>query len=435
MTLEPNTPRLRRVFAHLGWSVPGASISKLVACTAFLLTAVYVWILPIGHTTALRNIVFFALALLTLWASWKQGLKLRFPIAWAWAIYVGVAVVSLPYALDPAYSLSEIKTELVYGMLAFALGATWIRNETSFNRLMVLLLTGNAFLVGYAIFQATVLLKDAPPNTLGSLHSGFGTFSTYLVTVLPFLVAYALLHFQPRWRRWIWYGLLTANLLAIYYTISRAAVLAVMAEIAIAATLLGAYYLRRLPRQRALAYVTLGIVAVIGLAALFNVQMERRVPTNMEANADAAVAQDPRITILWPAAIQNIRNSPLSGGGFGRNAFKLRNPDIGQMSPAFWHAHNMFLNRGVQMGLPGILAFVLLLSAVSWKIRPTADLVRRHQGAAMYAFAGIAMVAGVVVKNMTDDYFIRDNALMFWLLAGALIGILSGRSETAARSE
>lgn len=425
MTWAQNTPWLRGVFAPLGWSMPDASVSKAVACTAFLLTAVYVWVLPIGHTTALRNIAFFTLVLLTLWASRKQGLELRFPIAWAWAIYVGVAALSLSYALDPAYSLSEIKTELVYGMLAFALGATWIRNETSFDRLMVLLLAGNAFLVSYAIFQATVLFKDAPPNMLGSLYSGFGTFSTYLVTVLPFLVAYALLNFQARWMRWIWYGLLTANLLAIYYTISRAAVLAIIVEIASAATLLGVYYLRRLPRRRALGFVALGIVAVIGLAALFSVQMERRVSANMEANADAAVAQDPRITTLWPAAIENIRNSPMSGGGFGRNAFKLRNPGIGQMSPAFWHAHNMFLNKGVQMGLPGILAFVLLLGAVSWKVRPTGDLVRNHPRTALYALAGIVMVGGVVAKNMTDDYFIRDNALMFWLLAGALVGILS----------
>jgi hypothetical protein len=32
------------------------------------------------------------------------------------------------------------------------------------------------------------------------------------------------------------------------------------------------------------------------------------------------------------------------------------------------------------------------------------------------------MVAGFVVKNLTDDFFYRHNALVFWALNGMLIG-------------
>lgn len=396
--------------------------------------AIYIWILPIGRTTALRNLMFFSLIFLTIWAIWKYELKPRFPIAWAWGLYGAVAALSLLYALDPGYSLSEIKTELIYGILVFILGATWIRNEISLNRLMVLLLLGNAFLVGYAIFQGAVLFRDVPPLPRGSLNSGFGTFSTYLVTVIPFVATYTVLHFRNRLLRWLLSILLIANLVALYYTISRAAVLALMVEIAIATVLMAAHHASRLSRRHWLILGALLVLAILSLSALFNIQMARRTPANLQNAPAAETPQDVRITLLWPAAIENIRTTPWSGGGFGRNAYKLRNPDVAKASPLFWHAHNIFLNKGVQMGLPGIIVFTLLLGALAWTVKPTRRLMINQPALAVYSGAGIAMIGGIIAKNITDDYFIRDNALMFWLLTGALAGAICNWKVTGQNS-
>lgn len=427
--MKQNIHWLQKACAALRWDLAGTKLGPGVACTAFALTAIYVWVLPIGHTTALRSLAFFSLAILTAWAVWKQGLRLRFPIAWAWGIYAAVALVSVLYALDPLYSLSEIKAEIGYGMLACVLGATWVRNEISLSRLVTVLLTGNAFLTTYAVFQATVLLRDTPPQTLGSLNSGFGTFSTYLITVFPFLVAYGIVNARSRPARGVLLALLAANLAALFYTISRAAVLAIIVEILVAGIALATYYLPRLSRRQTVAVATLGLAVLLGLSGLFGIQMAKRMPAYHQRNAADVVEKDPRVTVLWPAAIDNIRATPLSGGGFGRNAYKLRNPDVAKTSPLHWHAHNVFLNKGVQMGLPGILAFVLLLGALAWTIRPTSVLTRERAGTAVYMLAGLAMIAGVITKNLTDDYFVRDNALMFWLLAGALAGALRGSEK------
>jgi len=432
--LVQDTTLLKKICTPLKWELPKTSVGSGLACAAFLLLAVYIWILPIDHTTALRNLMFFSLIFLTMWAAWKRELRPRFPVAWAWGLYGVVAVLSLFYAIDPGYSLFEIKTELIYGILVFILGATWIRNEISFSRLMVLLVLGNAFLVGYAIFQGVVLFRDMPPAPRGSLNSGFGTFSTYLVTVIPFVVAYAFLHFRNHSFRWFLAILLVANLVALYYTISRAAVLALIIEIAIAAVVVASYYASRLSRRRQLMLGGLLVLAILSLATLFNIQMARRTPAHLQ-NAPAAEApQDVRITLLWPAAIENIRTSPWSGGGFGRNAYKLRNPDVAKTSTLHWHAHNVFLNKGVQMGLPGIIAFTLLLATLAWTIKPTRQLMDSQPALAVYSGAGIAMIGGIIAKNLTDDYFIRDNALMFWLLTGALAGVISNWNETRQNS-
>jgi hypothetical protein len=41
---------------------------------------------------------------------------------------------------------------------------------------------------------------------------------------------------------------------------------------------------------------------------------------------------------------------------------------------------------------------------------------------------GLALVVGVIAKNMTDDFFVRHNALLFWSLTGAALGATSART-------
>jgi hypothetical protein len=50
-------------------------------------------------------------------------------------------------------------------------------------------------------------------------------------------------------------------------------------------------------------------------------------------------------------------------------------------------------------------------------------------GIAEIGAAGLALVAGVVVKNLTDDFFVRQSALLFWSLVGAGLGAAAARQQ------
>jgi len=91
------------------------------------------------------------------------------------------------------------------------------------------------------------------------------------------------------------------------------------------------------------------------------------------------------------------------------------------------HAHNMFLNRALETGLPGVAGFVLLLGSVAIAFRRVARSA--NPGTAAIGAAGLALVAGVVIKNLTDDFFVRQNALLFWSLVGAGLGAAAAREE------
>ena len=47
------------------------------------------------------------------------------------------------------------------------------------------------------------------------------------------------------------------------------------------------------------------------------------------------------------------------------------------------------------------------------------------------AVAGLSIAGAVFVKNMTDDFFVRDTALMFWLVMGLLVGVLRSTQSAA----
>jgi hypothetical protein len=42
---------------------------------------------------------------------------------------------------------------------------------------------------------------------------------------------------------------------------------------------------------------------------------------------------------------------------------------------------------------------------------------------------GLCVLAGFVVKNLTDDFMHRHNALVFWALNGMLLGLARARSR------
>ena len=71
------------------------------------------------------------------------------------------------------------------------------------------------------------------------------------------------------------------------------------------------------------------------------------------------------------------------------------------------------------MGVPGVAAFALLMAALAMGFLAAG----RREGGAPLAIVGLAMLAGYLTKSMTDDFFFRPNSLVFWAIAGMLLGL------------
>lgn len=384
--------------------------------------AIYLIFLPVGHTVAIRNLAFFSLVLVTLWSIWRHGLRPHFPVAWPWVLYGAVSLFSLTYAFDPLWSLGEIKKEVGYGMFSLALAATWVRNSASLERLLSVIVAGNLLVVGAVLYKVAVInpfwqhpwldIASGAVLTIGagtSIYNGGGNLSTYLVTTLPFIAAYMFLRISHPWFRRGLIALLGLDLLAVLLTGNRMSLIALAVEALLAAVLtIGqrkGFHLRR-------------VLLLTGMLASLFVAMAVAV---MRARSPLS---DPRWAI-WSWAIDRIFAAPFSGSGFGRTVMRIADPDF-YKTFGLEHAHNMILNKGVQMGIPGVLSFLVLLSATFYALWPRRTLPNPLW---TYSLAASTMSVGVFLKNMTDDFFVAHNALLYWTLVGAVLGALAGSRE------
>lgn len=419
---------LKKICRTIAWPAPNGSLSCVLNCWAFFLMGAYLLVLPIAHTIAVRHIAFYSLLLLTLWATWRYRLRLSFPVAWAWAVYVAIALFSVMYAIDPAYSLSEVKRELGYGILVWVLAASWVRSTEALSRIIGVVVAGNLLMVGYAVSNIVVSGLGQSYLQEGSF-SGVGMFSTYLITVLPFVAAYALqLKDTHKTIYYLLLAVLALNIIALYFSGNRAGLVSLLVEL-----LLAVYLLRDsiFPRAQRRFLITIIVLAVV-LTGLFVKQMNERIVLHQaELGATSADEPDQR-WIIWRVAIENIRAHPLIGAGFGREVFRLRNPEFFKENTNYWHAHNLLLNKGVQMGIPGMFAFLGLIFAALRAVWVPRTRRRQISPLHAYATACAVMIVGLLTKNMTDDFFVRDGALLFWVLTGAVLGALAG--ERAAHA-
>jgi len=209
--------------------------------------------------------------------------------------------------------------------------------------------------------------------------------------------------------------LLIADVLSMFVSLNRQALVALATGLLCAAILL---------LQRSFTWKRVGaaVGVVLIVTGLIFVQVLHRAETieNIDSIAQTTVSRDVRWK-LWKFSMEKIVEHPLTGGGFGRAVFEKLYPDFMPDDPMIWHAHNMVLNKGIQMGIPGIAAFLLLWFAL---LRAFAAHLGSPANRGAIAIVGITTLATVFMKNMTDDFFVRDMALWFWMVNGILLGSL-----------
>ena len=380
--------------------------------------ALLLFVLPFPGTVALRLLCLAAIFVVAM-TQWRRIGTPPLPCKAVLLAWAALALASLAYAVDPAYSLGEVKNEVGYTMMAFV---AFFAITENYSKLRVWLVTALAAATLVAAWALLVAQGNGGLWDDSAAHGGRGSFASLAVAVLPLAPL-------------LWRGLSRPGRVLLGVGIVLILMAAVVSEQRIIWAVLGvqavvvlglmAYAgLLRLSRFT-LALLLVGCVAVAGTALL--IVHERKVDQSpaeyFDLNHDFRLQQ-------WRRIVDRIETRPLTGAGFGREAMKKAYPDlVPTVEPLtlLWHPHNVFLTYGVAMGFPGMLMLMLLFGAL------IARYARQLRGGSeeqrLAAIAGIALVAGVVTRNLTNDLFLRDGALLFWALNGALLGWLARSGE------
>jgi O-antigen ligase len=373
----------------------------------------FLFSLPLAFITAVREIalglaVFFQVMIMVLN---RQGFPGKTPLDWPLWAWLGVALLSLIWAVNPVYSFNEIKGEIFKGLVTYYLIFYSLNQEDRLKQIYLTLVLSNLLMVFYnlqdfysqggSLFAFTIRAR--------SLHSGYGSFGTYLITVFPFLLIGS---FSPPLKkfRWVLWGLILLNLFCIYITFGRAMWLAVALEVAV----LGIIF----------KWKRIALIMVLGLLVFFlfiprTVWFHgEKLQSTEEISSQSIGGTGGDLVDIWKLSFTFLQERPFQGIGFGRNSFSEAFTDFrASHQPLLWHAHNTFLNIFFQTGIQGLMIFLWLVICILYYL-----FQRSKEGINswpdMMALATGTMVIGFFMRNLFDDFYVDDSALLFWFLVG-----------------
>lgn len=374
---------------------------------------VLVIFLPIAYTESIRA---FSLGIPGgLWIIkmiiTRRWLFSRTPLDLPILLFTIVAGLSVLTAVDFWYSLDEFQGEWLTGIFLFYLAVNNLRSEHLKYALAALLL-GNVLMVSYGIYDFVHLggvLFDRNTRA-GSLHSGMGTFGTYLVTLIPYLVV-AVIFDQWNRRRMILLALLSLNFFALLLNYSLGAWTAIV-------VLLLFVGWRFLPKKVMIPSLALLVGGFLVAPQGANFYYHRFIQSDVPLNSYNAR------WILAKFSLEKIGKNPFQMLGFGQRSFfkKYKSLSLEYKDALLWHAHNTFLNIALQTGLQGLVIFCFLIYKILRYCHEKAQLEKSLMPK-FYFLATFFMVIIFFVRNLSDDFFVDDSALLFWFLCGAAVAL------------
>jgi O-antigen ligase len=372
---------------------------------------------------ALSGLVFMALAR---GRAWELG-KLPRTFVVCGAAWIALCLASVAWSDDRAYTASELQREILYGAFAFVVlysGTRTLRDAR---------IATYAILAGTLLLGAFEWLRHFMPwlPYAGRYEAAQGPFSTHIVLVAP-LLAFAAwpapggLAARPRTVAFLAAGLIVAGLA----TENRMLWLALAAGcvVAFAAFQAGAVPDAHRARMLRILIATLGLIA-LAIAASWEYKTARYYPRASSPVESITMDERPRV---WAAAATLFAQRPFNGHGYGREIAgdRIERAVPRDTSVHLRHAHNVFFDVALQLGVAGVIVFVSLLAALAHAYAR----VRHAPGGGAIAVAGLALIATFVVKDLTDDFFFRPNSLTFWAINGMLLALAAraGGSEGAS---
>ena len=400
--------------------------------------AAYLFLLPTNAVTFARSVTFAGAGLcaVIVYLVATRNSVTRIQLAgpailvplFAWAAW---SWLSLVWSVDREYSQAELEREIMDGLLAMLVFYVAARDARSVRVLIIAALASFVFFALLAIGMHVVLgTWDA-----GRWHQGVGPWSTWLVLIAPFL--FALIAPPPAGfgggPRLVLLGLVLLGLLIVSARMTDnrvvwVALATVFATASLAAALRWPQTFVRTPVRWVAPLAVLLVVLAIAFANVLEQRAEIVAP---KGGIAVSIERDPRI-VLWEHITERIAQRPVQGYGFGRRI--LAEPLTTEMGdPLLAHAHNVFASQWLQTGWVGMLLLTSFIVALA--LRYFRFVRSRDDTLAFVGVVGLALLAGFIAKDITDDFLFRSNAKELWAMTAFLLGYGMRRERILAAGD
>lgn len=394
------------------------------------LAAVALFIAPFRSSAGLRAALILLAAIVLIFATragWQALLAAPRALRVVAALWVGLVALWAGAGDTPVASLGAMRGAILTPLLTFAVFFAVSDSLKVVGRVIL------ALTLGVLILTVMVILEPFQPHNIAHTprYGSVGTLSTWLITLAPLLPLLWVSAKPSRWWRLVAFVFVVALLVAAWLTANRAIWLCYAAML-----LVGSAFAWSDANRAARRVAMCCAGAAIVLIGVFAAAAQMRATLHHAPNNDAVefLRHDSRAEI-WHIAGGMIAERPLTGYGYGDRTlgdkFSARFADPAHRK-VFRHAHNVVLNRALEMGVTGALLVLGVFASLAYAFW---QLARKQGLARLSGICGIALVCGFLLRNMVDDFFSQHCLLLFMALAGLFLRLGTAAAEQSSRTK
>lgn len=349
-------------------------------------------------------------------------------------IFSAMIAVAILVSVDPDVTLSK-STGLLLGLGTFLVMQREIKSPTLFFRALLILLGLGLGFTFIGVFSTNwvpkvplliPLLKLLPTNVVILPENATGgvqanQLAATIVLFWPSLLTTLNISFQQH---------KVVKVLAVFFTAittvilllsqSRTGWIAALASVAVVVT---AWVWLQLPVWRkavAVVWIGLFLLSLITAILLGPERISQIVLDPVETTVVGNLSSLNFRLDTWRWSIEAIKSFPFTGTGLG--TFRAVAPRFYpiQVPPTYdiAHAHNIFLQVALDVGLPGLIAYLALLMLVFWEGWQTARL---DETLRPYALGLLGGLVALHIFGLTDALALGAKpGLLFWMNIGLL---------------
>jgi len=287
-------------------------------------------------------------------------------------------------------------------------------------------LIASAIMVVYCFFQ---LLGVLAIHQGGARVDGTIGNAAYLAVYMLINIFVAIFYFtrekKGEFMRYVYGILIFLQVVILYYTATRGAILGLIGGLGVVALLSIANKEHPKARKGGIIFIISCVVVIGGFLALRNTSfVKNNEVLGRFASISFSELKSEGRSYIWPMAVKGIEERPLLGWGqenFNYVFDEHYSPQMFALEPWFDRAHNIFLDWGVAGGLLGLLGYlslyVFMLIAI-WKRDTTLTHLEK------------SLLTGLIAGYFFNNLFVFDN-LTSYVLFAALLAYVHSRTAKA----
>lgn len=266
------------------------------------------------------------------------------------AIFIFLVSLSIPFSLWPGGSIATLTDFFAKSLVVFLLSAQLLTSMIRFKRMMVYivlfcLIISIIAILGYQ--NGTLIEGYRMQGAWGGINSNPNDFALTINLIIPFGLAFYAVN-RRIFQKLLCVAFIFLSIGAILLSFSRGGLFTL-------ATILVLYIWKTVRQGKILKYALPLLLMLLAFIVMLPDSYSERLQSIMDSSKDKTGSSQAR----WDSAVQTLKiieENPIFGVGVGMNVLSLNEKGF------YWsRVHNVYLQIASEIGIPGMIVFVLLV--------------------------------------------------------------------------